>query len=95
MCVCNPTAIEDHLVKLPRKGKSSEPVHEWISDVMMVLGCRRTDMLGVGVQGAWTVVFCALDWMLVSEPDMEGGDSPASVAGGVVGWGWGGCLRGM
>lgn len=21
-------------------------------------------------QAAWTVVFCALDWMLVSEPDM-------------------------
>lgn len=43
-------------------------------------------MLGVGVQGAWTAVFCALDWILVSEPDSKGRDSPASVAGGWGGW---------
>lgn len=37
------------------------------------------DMLGVGVESAWTFAFCALDWMFVSEPDMKGGESPELV----------------
>lgn len=45
------------------------------------------DVLGVGVQAAWTVVFFALDWMLVSEPDMKGGESPVLVTGWSCGWG--------
>lgn len=37
------------------------------------------DMLGVGVESAWTFAFCALDYMFVSEPDMKGGESPELV----------------
>lgn len=46
-------------------------------------------MLGVGVASAWTFVFCALDYMFVSEPDMKGGESPELVSSWGEGMPWG------
>lgn len=47
-------------------------------------------MLGVGVESAWTFVFCALDCMFVSEPDL-GGESPELVGSWGEGVPWGNC----